>query len=272
MTVTESTLQDIKSDLVSGIEQHNRRRTRRWMAAAVPAVALIATAGLIANNDSDSPTYALTERPDGTIHVEVYPDFDDVDSLENDLKQAGLEVVVIQLRAAPSLEGVIEVSSHANETSGAIEFQEGQFAIDTAAVDGEIEILIYSPTTPGDDYQASPSVFAPGQTFEGLQCAYPTTPLTAADFEARAIAAGVSNINWTSFSDIDPETGSVEVTEYDEQPGGVVSGAQMRNADTMDVFIDLDSQTPAATAISMSDGTHYRSIPSCTPELAASWE
>lgn len=123
MTVTESTLDNIKTDLVSGIEQHNRRRTRRWMAVAVPAVVLIATAGLIATNDSDSPTYALTEQPDGTIQVEVFPDFDDVDSLENDLEQAGLDVVVIQLRAAPSLEGVVEVVSHDNEASGAIEFQ-----------------------------------------------------------------------------------------------------------------------------------------------------
>jgi len=256
---------------VSGIEQHNRRRTHRWMAAAIPAVALIATAGLIATNDSDNPTYALTEQPDGMIHVEVFPDFDDVDSLESDLKEAGLEVVVVQLRAAPSLEGVVEVASHDNEASGAIEFQGGQFAIDTAAVDGEIEILIYSSTKPGDDYQASPSVFAPGQVFEGLHCAYPNTPLTTADFEARAIEAGISNFTWTSFGDIDPVTGSVDVTDYDEQPGGVVTGAQMKNADTMEVFIDLDSQTPAATTISMNDGTHYRSILNCTPELAARW-
>lgn len=272
MTVTESTLDNIKTDLMSGIEQHNRRSKRRWMAAAVPAVALIATVGLIASNDSDNPTYALTEQPDGTLLVEVYPDFDDVESLESDLEQAGLDVVVIQIRAAPSLEGVVEIASHDNEASGAIEFQEGRFAIDTGAADGEIEILIYSPTKPGDDYQASPSVFASGQAFEGLQCAYPTTPLTAADFEARAISAGVSNIHWTSFGDIGPETGSIDFTEHDDQPGGVVTGAQMRNTDTMDVFIDLDSQTPAASTISMSDGTHYRSFPSCTPELAARWE
>lgn len=271
MTVTESTLATIKSDLVAGIEQYNRRRTRRWMAAAIPIVALVATAGFVATSDSDNATYALTEQPDGTILVDVFPDFDDVDSLERDLEEAGLQVVVIRFRAAPSLEGVVEVSSHDNEASGAIEFQGGQFAIDTAAVDGEIEILIYSPTKPGDDFQVSPSVFAPGQAFEGLHCAYPNAPLTAEDFEARAAAAGISNIDWMSFDETDPDTGSFEVTEYDEQPGGVITGAQMRNADTMEVFVDLKAQAPAANTISMSDGTHYRTVPSCTPELAARW-
>jgi hypothetical protein len=271
MTVTESTLDSIESDLVAGIEQHNRRRNRRWMAGAVPIVALVATASFIATDDSDNPTYALAEQPDGTIVIDVFPDFDDVDSLQRDLGEAGLQAVVIHFRAAPSLEGVVEVSSYNNETSGAIEFQGGQFVIDTAAIDGEIEILIYSPTKPGDDFQVSPSVFAPGQVFEGLHCAYPDIPLTAEDFEARAVAAGISNIDWKSFDEVDSNTGSFEVIDYDEQPGGVITGAQMRNADTMEVFIDLDDQAPAATTISMTDGTHYRTVPGCTPDLASRW-
>ncbi len=29
---------------------------------------------------------------------------------------------------------------------------------------------------------------------------------------------------------------------------------------------------PAADTLSMSDGTHYRQTPECTPELASLWE
>lgn len=272
MTVAESTLDTIKTDLVSGIKQHNRRRNHRRMATAASVLGLIAAAGIVLTNGSDNLAYALTEQPDGTISVQVFPDFDDVGSLQSDLEDAGLQAVVLQLRADPSLEGVVEVSIHYNEASGALEFQDGEFVIDVGAVQGEIEILIYSPTGSSDDYGASPSVFAPGQQFQGLHCAYPNAPLTSADFEARARAAGVSNITWMSFGDIDPDTGSVEATDYDEQPGGVVIGAQMRNPDTMQVVVDLDSQAPAATTISMNDGTHYRPVPTCTPELAALWE
>lgn len=272
MTVTESTLDAIKTDLVLGIREHNRRRNRYRMAVAVPVLGLIAAAGIVLANATDNPAYALTEQSDGTIRVQVFPEFDDVDALQSELEDAGLQVAVIQLRAAPSLEGVVEVSSSDNVASGALEFQGGEFVIDVGAVQSEIEILIYSPTDSGDDYGVSPSVFAPGQQFQGLHCAYPDAPLTSADFEARARAAGVSNIKWMSLGDIDPDTGSATAREYDERPGGVVISAQMTNPDTMQVVVDLESQEPAASTIGMNDGTHYRPVPTCTPELAALWE
>ena len=85
-------------------------------------------------------------------------------------------------------------------------------------------------------------------------------------------AAGIVDINWTVFGDVDPENGSLDVEEFDDRPEGVVTGAQMRDPDTMLVIVDLDDPRPAADTISMNDGTHYRDVPACTPELAAHWE
>ncbi len=272
MTLTETHLDTIKSGLVSGIEQHNRRRVRRRALLAVPALAFIAAGAFVLTDGGSNPAHALTEQPDGTILVEVFPDFSDVVGLQQDLADAGLEAMVVQLRAHPSLEGVVEVSSHDNEAAGALEFQDGSFVIDLGAVEGPLEILVYSATSAGNDYQASPSVFGPGQPFHGLHCAYPDGPLTSADFDARLQEAGITKVNWVTFGPVDPDTGAIESAEHDEQPGGAVVDSQMRNADTLDVFVDLDGEAPAAATISMHDGTHQRTLPECTQELAVRWE
>lgn len=272
MTITDTTLDTIKSDLVSGIETHNRRRSRRRVAATVPVVGLLAGAGLVLASGGDNPAYALTERADGTIRVEVFPDFDDVEALQGDLREAGLDAAVVQIRAHPSLEGVVEVSSHSNEASGAIEFDDAQFVIDVGAVEGEVEILIYSPTSDGDRYQAAPSVFAPDQPLAGLHCAFSAGPLPTQEFETRAREAGVTDFGWTVFGELDEATGAVESTDSSERPDGAIIGAQMRDAATLQVFVDQDDEQPAADTISMNDGTHYRDVPVCTDDLAARWE
>lgn len=272
MTLTETDLQGIRTELVSGIAQSNRRRTRRRMVAAVPALALVAMAGVVIADSGDNPAHALERQTDGTIRVEIYPDFDDVDALRDDLGGAGLDVAVIQLRAHQSLEGVVEIASHENTASGALEFQGSEFVIDPEAVTGEIEVLIYSPTNTGDTYQAAPSVFAPGQELAGLHCALSDRPLTTQGLEDRATDAGVSGFVWTTFGEIDEVSGLVDFTESEVRPDGFVTGARMRDELTMDVFVSSDDDTPAAASIVMTDGTHYRETPECSPELAAAWE
>lgn len=271
MTITDSTLDRIKTDLVSGIETHQRRRSRRRIAATVPVLGLIIGTGLVLASADDNPAYALTQRADGTIRVEVFPEFDDVDSLQDELHNAGLDAVVVQLRAHPSLEGIVEVSSHNNEASGAIEFSDAEFLIDIGNVEGEIEILIYSPTAAGDTYGVSPSIFAPDQPLAGLHCTYTNDVMPTSELEMRASEAGVTNFVWTVFGEID-EDGSVEFKDSDERPDGVVSGASMRDEKTLHVSVTPTSDQPAASAISMNDGTHYRVVPTCTEDLAARWE
>lgn len=272
MTVTESDLTSIKTDLLSGIDTRNRRsRNRLRAAAALPLIALVATATMIFSDGSGTPAYALMQQPDGSLQVQVAPEFDEVDALQADLEAAGLSVSIAQLRAHPSVVGRVEVVSHSNESSGAMEFQGGEFTIEAAAIERDIEILIYSSTSPGDDYQASPSIFSPGEPLAGLHCAYPDAPLPVAKLEAEALAVGVTNFRFTSFGDIDPNTGAIEHTDFDESPGGVVTGARMGNLNTLEVFVDMKSQEPAATTIVMHDGTHEEDYPTCTPELAARW-
>lgn len=272
MTITDTTLNEVRSNLVSGIARHNRRRSRRKLAAFAPVAAIAIAIGLVVAQGDPSPAFALTELGDGTLRVEVFPEFDDVDDLQSSLQDAGLDAVVIQLRAHPSLEGVIEVSSHANEASGALEFDDGEFVIDVAEVEGEVEILIYSPADPGADYQVAPSVFAPDQALGGLHCAYPDQALSTAELEQRASDAGITKLTWTVFGEMEAETGTVDIEDFDQRPDGFVTGAQMRNADTLRVMVSTADIGPAADTINMSDGTHYRPTPTCTPELAANWD
>lgn len=274
MTMTETRIDDLRDGLVTGIRASNHRRARRQRALfAVPLLVLVAAAGLILRSGDGEAAYALFERTDGTVRVEVFPDFDDVESLENDLADLGLETAVVNLRAHPSLEGVVEVVSHDNSAAGAMEFDEGEFVIDVGSAEGLIEVLIYSATDPDQDYQASPSLFAPGQELGGLHCAYIDSGLTTAEFEAHARAAGISEFRWTTFGEVDEQTGSIDFKESGDRPDGIVSGAQLRSSGTADVFIDEQSApAPAAESITMSDGTHYRPVPVCTPELAEPWE
>ncbi len=272
MTLSDTTLEALRTDLVSSIGVHNRRRSRRRMIAALPALALVGAVGLLLSRDGDTPAYALTSRADGTIRVQVFPDFDDVEDLQASLAEHGLEALVIQIRSHPSLEGVVEVVSHSNEATGALEFDDGDFVIDVTAVSGEIEILIYSPTEDGETYQAAPSVFAPGQEFAGLHCAYADRPLTTTDFEDRLSEAGIVDIRWIVFDGVDHDDGSIDAEEFDDRPEGVVTGAQMNDPNRLLVFVDPDGSRPAANTISMNDGTHYHDRPACTPELADRWE
>lgn len=272
MTITDQALDDIKTDLISGIRLHNRQRSRRRIAAMVPVLGLLAAAGLVVASGDDQPAYAFNQRADGTIRVEVFPDFDDVGALQRDLRAAGLDAVVVQLRAHPSLEGLVEVVSHDNEASGAVEIDGAEFVIDIGAVDGEIEILVYSATEAGGQYQVSPSVFAPGEPLAGLHCASTSGPLLSDEFARRAGAAGIERFAWTVFGSVDDETQSIEFTEHAERPDGAIVGAQMRDAETVQVFLEPTATEPAAVGISMHDGTHDREVPSCTPALAAAWE
>lgn len=271
MTLADDTLTSIRDELVVAVSNNNRRRrSRRRRAIVLPVVAVAAGASLIVANHGDNPAYALTEVADGTIRVEIYPDFDDVKALESSLAAAGLDSVVVHLKGHPSLDGVIEVSSHNNESAGALEFDNDEFVINPAAVDGEIEILIYSAAEPGQNYQFAPSIFAPDQPLGGLPCTHPDSPLTTAELEQRANDVGITDITWVLFEQA--IAGEVGLEDTDERPDGVVTGAQLRNADTLSVFVVPDSTDPAASTLSMSDGTHYRPATQCTPELAARWD
>lgn len=269
MTLTDETLQSLRNSLVAGIDGHNRRRrSRRRIAVGVPVLAMAVTAGLTLSNGEDNSAFALTKAPDGSIRVEVYPSFDEVDGLEDALTDAGLEVDIIHLRSHPALDGVIEVSSHNNENSGALEFDNGEFVIDAGAVEGPIEILIYSTAEEGRTYQAAPSVFAPGQELGGLPCAYPDSPLSTADLERRAREVGIDDIVWVLFDEPGP---GATASEPERRPDGVVAGAQMRNATTLSVTVYPKFGLPAAESLSLSSGAHFRDVPTCTPELAARW-
>ncbi len=259
----------LRSDLVSGVMQFNKRRRRRRM-AGVAACGVLGFLGLAAL-DSPEPAYAITKAPNGVVEVEVFPELDDVADLERALAEVGLEATIINLRAHPSVVGVVEVTSHLDQNSGAMSrTEDGRFSIDAAKVAGTIEVLIYSDAQ-GERYQAAPSVFSPGQQLAGLHCAFEDRPLTTEVLEARAGEVGLTDIEWTVFGDMDPETFEIETESPSDRPVGFVEGAQMRDVTTLSVFVSADNQRPAAEIVVMHDGTHRTELPECTADLAAPW-
>jgi len=270
MTLTEVELDEIGADLIAGVGRHNKRRRRHLAMAAVPVLGILAGAAVVVAGGDDTPAYALTERPEGIIEVEIFPDFDDAEALASELTDAGLSVEVVHLRAHPSLDGVAEVVSHDNEGTEALEFAGSEFRIDVGEADGLIEILLYTAAEPGDDYQASPSLFAPGQPLAGMNCAYGDLPMPTEDLEDALKKAGYEDSEWTVFGDSAPETGVIDTEDHDDRPEGFVAGASLRNETTM--FVAVVEEANPAESIIMDDGTHYRERPQCTAELAAPWE
>jgi len=271
VTFTDTTIANIRAELVTGIERNNRRRQRSGRLVAAAAVLLaVLVAGAVLAVGEQRPAYAVSREPDGTLRVEVFPDFDEVDELQASLAEVGLDATVVHLRGHPSLDGFVEVASHNNERNGAFLFDDGMFEIDVANAESPIEILIYTAAEEGQTYQFAPSIFALGQPLEGLPCAYSDAPLTTTELERRAATVGLSDILWTYFENPAPgATGSEDLTEA---PNGVVVSAQLHDVDTLRVIAVPNVDEPAAETLVMSDGTHYQPASVCTPELAALWD
>ncbi len=259
----------LRSDLVAGVMKSNRRRRRRRM-VGIAGVGVFGFMGVL-SIDSPEPAYAVMKAPNGVVEVEVFPELDDVDDLQQALADVGLEATVVNLRAHPSLVGVVEVTGHENQNSGAMTSTgDGRFSIDAAKVTGPVEVLIYSEAQ-GEQYQAAPSIFRPGQPLAGLHCAFNDGPLPTEVLETRAIEAGLTEFEWTVFGEMDPETFEIETKSSKDRPDGFVVGASMGDETTLSVFVSEDERAPATEVISMHDGTHRTESPECTPELAAPW-
>lgn len=275
MTITETAIatpspDHIRSDLVAGVMRHNRRRRSRQRLASAVAVAAIGF-GALNLIDTSEPAFAVTQQPNGIVEVEVFPELDDVDDLEEALADVGLEATIVNLASHPSLVGVVEVTGHENQSNGSMRSDDRTFTIDASQVTGPIEVLIYSDAR-GARYQAAPSVFSPGQELAGLHCAFDDRPLTTEVLEERANAAGIVDIEWWIFGETDPETFEIEADKFDDRPEGFVDGAHLIDEGTLTVFATIDDDRPAAQSIVMHDGTHRESNPECTPELATGWE
>lgn len=272
-TLVASDPDRIRDDLVDAVGRSNHRRRRRQRMIAGPiAIAVIAVIGLgFWTGTQAEPAFALRSTVDGVIEVEVYPDFDEVEALQDELRAAGVDTVVVALRGHPSLDGLVEVVSHTNENSDAFvqSFDGRSFELDPNKIVGEVEVLVYSAAADGESYQFAPSIFSEGQPLAGLPCAYPDEPLTTIELESRAIAAGLTQIRWVSFEGSGP---GLTGTETDDRPEGIVTDAQLASADVLRVIVRADDGTTpsAAEMIGRGDGSHAKSPP-CTPELAAAW-
>ena len=261
-------LDNIRTELVAGAERMiQRRRVRRRI--AVGAMTLLAASAVVTVGFGvigTDPAFAVSEGGDGTIHVDIYPQFDQAEALRAELADAGVVVEVIVLRAHPSLDGVVEFVSHEQQAIGAVQLSGGELIIDPLALAGPIEMLVYSTPDPNTElrgweplWQAAPSVFHPDEPLGGLNCSI-DGPLTSDALETRAVAEGITEIRWI-FVD-GPESTS-------DRPDGVILAASMWAPGQLTAVVSPTG--PDATQLSMDDGLHFSTRPTCSSELADSW-
>lgn len=263
----DQTISQIRTDLLAGITDQNRRHKRKRLVGAAPLVMLLATVFVVSSIGNEERAFAMSTADNGTIRVEVFPDFDQVEELEESLADVGLQSQVVHLRSHPSFDGRIEVTVHNNEGSNAFEFDDGEFVIETSAVEGPVEILIYAAAAEGEEYQFAPSIFSPGQLLAGLPCAFPNQPLTTLEIETRALDAGIASIDWHLFDEL--EAGAEARAETNERPDAFVVEAQLRNPDTLIVIATTSDPGPAAGTLML--GSPLDETVTCTPELAGQW-
>ena len=271
MTLTEETTHRLRSDLIDGVRRHQRRRSMRRRAVVIPLAFTAVTAAAVLYPSDRNPAYALTVGADGTIRVQIHPEFNDVGQLQEELRSVGLDVNVVHLKGHPSLDRLVEVVSHDNERNGALKFDGAEFELDRQAAEGQIEILIYSAADPGQPYQFSPSIFSIGQPLEGLHCAYADGQLSTDEFERRASEVGLDDIEWVYFDRV-PTTEGVTASEPEDRPEGMVVDAHWADEDTIRAIVYPNTDEPASDTIIMYDGSHDPAEQACTPDLAARWE
>lgn len=242
------------------------------LAAAVLALSLLPS--LVAPDHSSA--FALTQLPDGRVHVVVAADFDESQRLQRKLAEVGVEVQIEHLAAHPHLVGTIELvplGPGGVSAAGAegLEAGKGEFWIDPSRFRGSVELLIYARADRGQSWQAAPSVFHPDEPLGGLPCAMDGA-LDTATLERFAAQVGISRIEWIPQPTLDGRDSQVHRTS--KRPAGDVAAAMMKSADELRVIVrppGAPVREGASIRPSMDRGLHTDEQPACTPELAARW-
>ena len=261
---TDQNIAHIRSDLLAGITNANQqRRWRRWSVAAVGPIAALTIGTVAITSPSRAAAFELIEEPNGTISVDILPEFSEIEALQEELEEAGVESSVVALHAPPQLEGLVEVVSHDNTASGAAEHRDGNFVIDIPNLIGEIEILVYSVTPEGERYQAAPSLFRDGEPLARRHCEFNDAPIQTEQVATWLEDIGIEKVEWTVFGETNPDTFEIEFEDFEERPEGYVTGAQLIAADTVWVAVSQTNSDAARNTIAMHDGTHEVASPTC---------
>ena len=256
----------------------HRRVSRRVLALAaslaVAGVAIVLVSGVFQR--TSTPAFAIRELPNGVIEIENVSDIRDVEGLENELHEFGIDAEVVAIPASPSMVGeavaYVPGEGDPNPLPGLSHGRDGEpdvftYRIDPAIFDGRVVIELYVKALPGEAYRAGQEAFAPGEVLGGLQCAL-GTPLRAADVAQRLPELGITP-RWYVLSDFYTESdgsgGGYHSEQVAEVPDGEVVASQPLDRETVSFEVVPDGITmPRWHQSPIAD------IP-CTDEQAARW-
>lgn len=286
-------LSAIRDELVEGIARHEHASTpldprasvpgltrrRSWLAAAaivaVISLAVLIVPTLVSDGPRGAAAFAVQEDGDGRIHVTVRSDFDQSERLAAELKARGVEVIMIDVPAHPTLVGTIEVPLH-QLPPGGTEVGDGEFWIDPQQFDGEVEILVYRDPESGERWRQAPSVFHPDEPLGGLPCAS-EGPMDTQTLERAAVDKGLQ-VEWIVLTKHPSTADSIELEIMDQRPEGQIWAAQRVAETVIEATVlpaELAEQDGDMEPPSMSLNTHTERFeggePPCTPELTDLW-
>lgn len=253
-----------------------RARPRRALvlaaSLALAAVGIVLASGIVER--TSSPAFAIRELPNGVIEIENVSDIRDVEGLENELREFGIEAEVVAIPASPSIVGeafaYVPGEGDPSPLPGLSHGRDGEpnvftYRIDPAVFEGRVVIELNVKALPSEPYQASQEAFAPGEALGGLQCAL-GTPVRAADVAARLPELGLT-ARWFILSgfESDADGGTYHSQQVDEVPDGEVVASQPLDRKTISFEVVPDGTTaPRWHEPSFSDLR-------CSEEQAARW-
>lgn len=248
---------------------------RRWPLAAALAsagLALVLVVGTIER--TSTPAFAIRELPNGVIEIENVSDIRDVEGLENELREFGIDAEVVTIPASPSVVGdafaYVPGEGDPSPLPGLSHGRDGEpdvftYRIDPAIFKGSVVIQLNVKALPNESYRISQEAFAAGEALGGLQCAL-GTPVRAGDVAQRLPELGIT-AQWYVLSDFysDGSGGGFNSEQVDEVPDGEIVASQPLDRETISFEVVPDGTTApkwheSATA----------SLP-CTEEQADRW-
>ena len=255
--------------------KHRRRVSRRLVALAASLAMIGLAIALVPSiiGRTGSPAFAVRQLPDGVIEIENVADIRDAKGLEAELREFGIDAVIVTETASPSLVGTAQAFAPGlgdRQLPGLRFGKDGspdvfRWRIDPQVFRDQITITLYVEANKGEAYLNAAEVFEPGEVLGGLQCAL-GEPLRAADVAARLPKLGITPVWYvlTNFQG-DSSGGTSHSEQVREVPEGEVSSGFAVN----DHSVKFEVIPDGVTALPWQH-TPLSDVP-CTEEQAARW-
>jgi len=200
--------------------------------------------------------------------------YDNAAALADALRDREIRVHVIPAPASPGMvDKVLRLGVAGNpQNPPGVRFTpvgpDTELRIDPSRFTGTIDIHAGVQATPGQRYAVPASAFAPGEVFDGMQCAT-GWPIDSATLQRLAARTGV-RLQWKLWrpepNPGDPSSTQFAVTPTRTRPSGTALMADAVSPTLVEVSV-VTGQDEAAMLPGVGDKPTTR----CTPELTARW-